>query len=118
MRFVPAGSEKGYVEGGEQKYRKEMHDIGLQETADLSAIPGDGWQHLSTASSLMKLFLAMGERDSFFLPLTSNAIKQVARAKNCMDGVSELDPGQEAASSGASCCRPWEEPLCDLGAEK
>lgn len=49
-------------------------EISLQETAGLSAVPEASGHHLCFASSLLELFLALGERDSFFLPLTSNAV--------------------------------------------
>lgn len=61
-----------------------MHEIGLQETAGLSAVPGDSWYHLCFASRLLKLFLAEGERDSFFLPLTSDA--GLERDQTCGEG--------------------------------
>jgi hypothetical protein len=51
-----------------------MHEIGLQEMARLSTVSGDSWHHLCFASSLLKLFLAMGKRNSFFLPFTSKAV--------------------------------------------
>lgn len=65
---------------GGKKIDEKMHEIGFQETAGLSTVPGDSWHHLCIASSPLKLFLAMGERDSFFLPFTSNAVLESDQA--------------------------------------
>lgn len=59
---------------------KKMHEIGLQEPASLSTVPGDSWPHLCFASSSLKLFLAMGKKNSFFLPFTSNAVLESDQA--------------------------------------
>ena len=107
---------------GSRKIEKEMHEIGLREAAVLSTVPGDSWHHLCFASSLLKLFLAMGKRDSYFLPFTSKAVLEsdqaYARAENHMGCISETDFSQDAAPSKASCCRPLGGVLRDLKDEK
>lgn len=59
---------------GGKKIGKKLDEIGFQETAGLSAVLGDSWHHLCFASSPQKLFLALGERDSFSLPFTLNSV--------------------------------------------
>lgn len=82
VRLSPAcpGKKKKKVCRGSRKIEKEMHEIGLQEAAVLSTVPGDSWHHLCFASSLLKLFLAMGKRESYFLPFTSKAVLESDQA--------------------------------------
>lgn len=81
VRLSPACLEKKKkVCRGSRKIEKEMHKIGLREAGVLSAVPGDSWHHLCFASSLLKLFLAMGKRESYFLPFTSKAVLESDQA--------------------------------------